>query len=137
MQADISMCSTLIPNGLFLFCKGQIIGRNRIPSQQCITCLGECGVMAQLGFLAMGLTPHSQRLILPPVRHGQLNRSILIMLAVYKSDFFYCQSILGLEVLGVPVTLEGWDAEEDACTGSYSIWSFVHMALHLISFFPF
>lgn len=66
------------------------------------------------------------------------------MLAVYKLGFLYCQILPGLTVLGVPLTpgvkgvpLEGWDAGEDACTGSYSIWSFVHMALNLISFFPF
>lgn len=66
------------------------------------------------------------------------------MLAMYKLGFLYCQILLGLTVLGVPLTtgvkavpLEGWDAEEDAYTGSYSIWSFGHMALNLISFFPF
>lgn len=37
------------------------------------------------------------------------------MLAVYKLGFLRCPSVLTLKVLCAPVTLEGWDAEEDAC----------------------
>lgn len=74
----------------------------------------------------MGLTPPGKRLLLPLVRHGQLDGSIPSELAVYKSGFLYRQNILRCKVPGLPVTLEGWDAEEDALHGgSRPAWRFV------------